>query len=77
MDPGDIVLVVQEGFLKILLLEMKVKIELITPTLHVEDQIPVVALLTVEAIKVVLQTKVVLLEAPKPLLGLTSTHQET
>ena len=85
------VVVELEGLLQIIRLRLKVKIELITPTLHAEEQMPVVGLLTVEIIEVVLQIKVVLqvmvpfevpvhveqAEAPKSVLEMMNTHQET
>lgn len=78
------VVVEVDGVWQILLLETKVKIELITPSLQVEEQIPVVGLLTVEVIGVVLQVAVLVevavmeqAEVLKTVLEMTSTHQET
>ena len=81
---GSVVVVEVDGVWQILLLETKVKIELITPSLQVEEQIPVVGLLTVEVIGVVLQVAVLVevavveqAEVLKTVLEMTSTHQET
>lgn len=57
VDPGEIAAVVEvEGVFQILLLERKVNIELITPTLHADEQILIADPLTAEVVEADLLT---------------------